>query len=483
MKRTKYHTMLKWLAMLLVAPLLASCYDDDGSDAQRATGPVTVRFHVSADGLGDLNNTRAADPYAVDGEFMHSLCVFVVDANGVIEAKFGPDILDGNADAVIGNLTDWTSDTLTLSVGPKTIYAFSNWENMDSSEWEALIAKTVGESITDADLNFTVDDPASKVNIAGGQYIPMSGKATATVSDDLNYSSQLISVGMDRLVSKVTIAINGETGDYAKVDTLGVLTFSGWADKVPMMSDDLNDYTYNYNGYYSKELNQSIGIGATGVNIASFYVNESYRPSTEDGYEITLDTDRYGGTFYTATTARHDIQRNYIYPITLTLDQYVLDLEVHAWTSPLGIEEVPYYNIEVDGNTYRITLLDVTSTFKIAPSLLDSGGNEVSVVSWKWTYVNYTYNDGKGDGSVVEYGSDGSVTVTGLTATPGYEYGFTLVVDWTTTSSSNVTTSHSRTYNFFVTLVEGWPEFSKGISCWELDGMGDERLNMIIKNK
>ncbi len=481
--------------MMLVAPLLTACYEGEGIETLSVEqDPVPVYIHVSADVLGDLNATRATDPYAESGEFMNTLCVFVVDETGTIEAKFGPDILEGYTAAETGDLTDWTSDKITLTAGTKTIYAFSNWETADSEDgdWAKLIAKEVGETIEDSDLNFVVDDPASKVDIENGKYIPMSGKATAVVSStaDLNYN-QLVDVGMDRLVGKVTIAINGETSnivngvEQAQAVTLGDLTFSGWADKVPMMSDDASTYEYTYDENYSAELNKEIEVGATGVSLASFYVNETFRPTEaiEDvvdgyGYEITLNTDRYGGTYYTATTERYDIERNCIYPITLTLDNNVLDLEVTAWTDPLGIEEVPYVNIEVDGDTYIVTLIDKTSTFQLSPSMLYNG-TAVTTATWDWTYDNTS------DGSQITYEDDGSVIVTSLTATPGYSYSFTLVANWTTTSSSSVTTTHSRTYNILVTLVEGWPEFDAPArkSSWKIMVGGSELINLLLNSK
>ncbi len=439
----------------------------DGDDVATLSGPQPVRLHVSADLLGDLNASRATDPYAEQGEFMNTLCVFVVDARGTIEAKFGPDILDTYEEARTGDLTDWTSDELTLEVGEKTVYAFANWNNTGSEEWAALIAKGVGESISDEDLHFVVVDPAAKVDIENGSYIPMSGKATVTIGADLNHSNQLISVELDRLVGRVTISVQGESGEDAQAVTIESLSFTGWADNVPMMSDDEGEYYIALGNGYSAELSVEVGVGET-VEIASFYVNETARES--GGFDITMQTDRYEGTGYTATTTTTEIPRNCLLPLTLTLDQYELVLTPTAMTSVLGYEaELEYTSpIYFVDNTYYITMLEVTSTFTITPSLRYKG-DEVEGVTWEWTYLNE-------DESVCTI-SNGAVTVTSLTATPGYEYGFTLVAEW---DGNNGATQHSRTYNVKVVFEEGFPVFSASRAWWTRR-CGSEMLGVKIR--
>ncbi len=426
----------------------------EGDDVATLNGPVRVRLHVSADLLGDLNASRASDPYAEQGEFMNTLCVLVVDAEGTIESKFGPDILDTYADARTGDLTDWTSEELTLEEGEKTIYAFANWNNTGSEQWAALIEKGVGESISDEDLHFIVEDPAAKVDIENGSYIPMSGKETVTLSmsADLNHSDQLISVGLDRLVGKVSIAVSGESGEDAQAVTIESLSFTGWADGVPMMSDDEGEYDLSFGNGYSAELGTEIGVGET-VEIATFYVNETKRPS--GGFDITMQTDRYGGTSYYATTSTTAIPRNCLLPLTLTLDQYELVLTPQAMTSILGYEaELEYTSpIYFADNTYYITMLEVTSTFTITPSLRYKG-DEVEGVAWGWTYLN--------EDEALCTISNGAVSVTNLTATPGYEYGFTLVAEWDASGG----TMHSRTYNVKVVFEEGFPVFSVSRAWW-----------------
>ncbi len=451
---------------------LVSCVDDsfeDGIGTSNVLVPVTIG--ISADNISDFSVTRADydDQYAEEGEFMNTLCVFVVDAEGKIEVKLQPDLTD-DTNAPTGNLPDWTSDKVTLKTGQKTIYAFANWDTADNEDgdWAKLIALNVGENITNY-LNFTVDDPASKVNIAEGKYIPMSGKKEIEVTSS---GDQSFEVGMDRLVGKVTIAVNGDSQTDV---TLGDFTFTGWADKVPLMSDDpTTTYEYEYTGSYEATLNQTIDAGETsGVQIASFYVNETTRPS--GGFAITMQTDRYGGMTYTATTTRTDIPRNNIYPIVLTLDAYELVLTPTVWTSILGVDAELEYDspITFEDNTYYITMLEVTSTFSITPSLVKASDNTSVATTWDWTYLNEDIDE-----SVCTTDeTTGVVTVTSLTATPGYEYGFTLGAEWT---ESNSSVAHSRLYNVKVIFEEGWPVFRASRAWWSRS-YGSEMVRLKVR--
>ncbi len=472
MRNTLHTAALRLLPTLALALALTACHDDDNDVAVVSyNGTATVRLHVSSDILGDLNATRAdaetdytnPDPYATEGEFMNTLCVFVVDENGTIEAKFGDGILDGYTEAQTGDLTEWTSEEVVLTSGSKTLYAFANWDNTESTEWAALIAKTVGDKIESTDLNFLVADPASKVDIANGSYIPMSGSAKVTVYDaDLN-STQLLEVGMDRLVSKVVISVQGEN---ATAVTISSFSFTGWADNVPMMSnDETPTYEFTYDkGYSNKEMDVKVEAGSSTTDLVWFYVNETY---PTEGFTIEMEADVYDGTSYQAVTSATDIPRNHILPITLTLDTYTLQLTPTMWTSILGVDaELEYTSpITFADNTYYITLLDVTSTFSIAPSLW-KGTTEVVGVDWTWKYVNEEVDE---EASCTQ-GDDGTVTMTQLTATPGHEYPFTLTADWKNGDNATAT-SNQRTYNVKVIFSEGFPTVFKTSRSWHTIGM------------
>ncbi len=474
---------------ILFFPLiLSSCSNDEISQMSAlGEGTADVQLRITACNYNDLNATRADGDYyyeyEVDGEYMNTLCVFIVDAStGVIEVKFGPDLLDGYSSAQKGNLPVWTSNKITLSAGNKMVYAFSNWDNMESDEWDKLIEKQEGDVITNDDLNFIVKDPASKVDIKGGKYIPMSGYVSSTiigVDADLNAAMQYIDVPMDRLVGQVWVDVQElytPTDDMdPKEATLYSFTFEGLADNVPMMSNDNTDYSasISYEKIVEVSLDDKVIYAKDtpeDVNVAKFYVNETRGKTSDGGFNVSLSTDMYGGTIYTAQTLQTSIARNCIYPIVLTLDQYKLTLDVRAWATVIGGEEREYQTT-TEGN-YTFTLLDLTSKFMMSPTI-QKDNTIISGVTWSWEYTN---ND-EGEYFV---GDDGSITITNLTATPGYGYNFTLFAKWTANGIS-----HSRNYTVVaITFNEGegrtpWLTKTRGVlSLYPHCGYKEEYIHM-----
>ncbi len=468
--------------VLLCACMLSSCLSDDYDEC--ATGRTTVQLHIVADGISDLNATRATfdDKNADDGEFMNTLCVFIVDGSGKILTKLEP-VLTDNSDAQEGNLTEY-STTIDVSDDAAKIYAFSNWDNMDCEAWNSLISKGVGDNISSTDLSFAIDDPASKVDPANGKYIPMSGQAAVDLKGDLN-ASRNIEVTMDRLVGKVVISI--DPLEHKQV-TLDSLTFKGWADKVPLFYDENGSEPegINYNDSIVFKLNETVDTTeTTSKKLCSFYVNETYRSTATDdvkseGYTVKLTTsadeafDEYDGAEFTATTARQDIPRNNIYPLTLTLDRYEMKLSVTAWYMGIGTAQIVYYN---DGRTkdgsYLITLSDKTTQATITPKILDTENSdeEVSGVTWTWTYLG-------DDEFQVEQGDNGVLTCTQFTAYASYTYEFTLIAEWTTGESPGIT--HTRTYNIQVLLdsVDTYILFLTSITNGWIEPQTIERLEL-----
>ncbi len=177
----------------------------------------------------------------------------------------------------------------------------------------------------------------------------------------------------------------------------------------------------------------------------------------------------------TDNTSRYSLKRNNLYRfyVTPSLDTYELHLEPRAWTSILGVEaEVEYTSpITYAGDTYCITMLEVTSTFSITPSLLRDG-TEMTDVDWTWTYLG----EGKDEAQCTS--ENGVVTMTRLTATPGYEYCFTLQAEWT---ANDGVTLRSRTYNVKVVLEEGWPVLKQTSRAWWTRSYSSEIKRMKVR--
>ena len=117
---------MSWLLPWLCAVPLGSCSFDDGI-VQSCDGTATLQLSITAREEGDLN-TRA-DEVGTNGEYMHNLCVLIVDGSNVVTKKLLPNTDDefvGNTAALQGNLKSWVSDPFTLPEGTYTVYAFAN---------------------------------------------------------------------------------------------------------------------------------------------------------------------------------------------------------------------------------------------------------------------------------------------------------------------------------------------------------------------
>ncbi len=470
----KIHLALLPTTILLACWWLSSCSKEDEEIIE--SGDTSLRITITTDGIGDLNATRAynGDTNAEAGEFMNTLCVFICKSDGTIEKKLATDCLDGIAEAEAGNLQQYTWIVDDITPGTKTIYAFSNWDNAGNDDWSKLIAKEEG-SISTADLQICIDDPASTVDISKGQYIPMSGKETFTCGgQDLNNKTKNVSVGLVRLVGKVNVSLSGadatETTDENEIttkqsETYTSLTIDGFADKVWLFSEITNNdagnaITNNKSLDYSDEINalEDKEVTKEGITLTSRYVNET---TTTDGFKVTLGIERTEATTASgetktteptpvtmeANTTLTAIPRNNVFPLVLSLDNYELELTVEAYTAGIGTEQTTYTNGDRDEDAYLyiINLREITSSFTITPKIYDVSvsGTKTEVssdgITWVWK-----------KGEDVLDSTDGAYTETGPTATEGYDETYTLSASWD--SDGHTIT---RTYTIVVKYSSG----------------------------
>lgn len=191
------------------------------------------------------------------------------------------------------------------------------------------------------------DNPASKLDFVT-YFIPMSAKEDVTVTSD----TRKVSIGLDRLVSKIRMSITGKT------DTkVTALSFGGYADKITLFSDKtLEGETYTTTKTITVPGDGTLkadGTGTTGtLVIPDFYVNSS---PADHKFNVSVTTDEMNGITYEATTSRDELPRNSIFPLTLQLNDYGLDLAAQCWVSPIGSLPV---EVQITGfdNTYQIVV-------------------------------------------------------------------------------------------------------------------------------
>ena len=322
--------------MCLMGLLLAGCSDAQ-EDIEQVIGDEGCRVSIRVGASDNVETKAGDDPNALAGEFINELCVFVVDG-GKIEQKLVTT--DGSAtpsdDALkTGDAYEWRSNEFVLPAGKKTIYAFANWstvtEEQDNDKWKAIINKSVGETLRDDDLKITINNPAGKVDLANGKYIPMSVKQEVNVTVD-----QTIRVELVRLVGRVNIQL---TNSKASSVTVTSFTMGQFANKVALMPDGTaTDVAYELVCPTSFE---SLTINGGESKTFQFYVNETKNANATTGFPIDLETT--DNKNYSAKTEAKAIPRNNILPLNLTISESDLNLVVMAYIAPIGGYPVQVY--------------------------------------------------------------------------------------------------------------------------------------------
>ena len=469
MKQHIYKAML-WLLPWLCAVPLASCSFDDDID-QGGDGTATLQLSITAREEGDLN-TRA-DEVGTNGEYMHNLCVLIVGDNNVVTKKLLPNTDDefvGNTAAQQGNLKSWVSDPFTLPEGTYTVYAFANIDTYYDNLWGSLTGLQSGTSLTTLNVdidNIVLEDPAAKLNFAERKFIPMSAKQTVVVTA----ATKSISIGLDRLVSKIRMSISGKAN--TKVTAL---SFGGYADKITLFSDKtLEGATYTTTKNITVPGDGTLkadGTGTTGtLVIPDFYVNSS---PADHKFNVSVTTDEMNGITYEATTARDELPRNSIFPLTLQLNDYGLDLAAQCWVSPIGSLPV---EVQITGfdNTYQIVVPEGCQ-FEFTVNGVKNSGGTTTVTNPE---CNWNIPEGV-DGIIFESKTTNVKTIKGhVTASAGKTFDLSLLVTWKDNGAT-----YNRTYTVKVVTddITKFP-FNRKTRTPEfgLDYLRHEMLNMFIK--
>lgn len=466
MKQHIYKAML-WLLPWLCAVPLASCSFDDDID-QGDDGTATLQLSITAREEGDLN-TRADEEVGTNGEYMHNLCVLIVGDNNVVTKKLLPNTDDefvGNTAAQQGNLKSWVSDPFTLPEGTYTVYAFANINTYYNNLWGSLTGLRDNENLSELNVdidNIVLEDPAAKLNFAERKFIPMSAKQTVVVTA----ATKSISIGLDRLVSKIRMSISGKAN--TKVTAL---SFGGYADKITLFSDKtLEGATYS--------TTKTITVPEGGwsldndgkLTIPDFYVNSS---PADHKFNVSVTTDEMNGITYEATTARDELPRNSIFPLTLQLNDYGLDLAAQCWVSPIGSLPV---EVQITGfdNTYQIVVPEGCQ-FEFTVNGVKNSGGTTTVTNPE---CNWNIPEGV-DGIIFESQTTNVKTIKGhVTASAGKTFDLSLLVTWQDKGAT-----YNRTYTVKVVTddITNFPFKSKTRTPeFGLDYLRHEMLNMFKK--
>lgn len=402
-----------WPCLCVV--LAASCMEEEQCDTC-SKYPVKVQLNITAEEEHSLNtrNTEVGQNH----EYINTLCVLLVK-DGKVVKKLLPD-LKANAAAKTGDLKNYTSELFELESGVYTVYAFANMYDTYLAEWSTISGLAEKADVSSVDFsNMVLKNPAEKLDFTT-YFIPMSAKQDVTV----DASTRIISIGLDRLVSKIRINV---TPTDVKVNSL---TFGGCANGVKLFADGGTASSIAY------DVEKTMNFTDPQSTVADFYVNateESGHP-----FSVELTTNEHSGTTYEAVTSRSELPRNSIFPLTLQLNQYGLKLEAQCWVSPIGHVPVPV-KVSLDPDTYEVKVPEGCQFAFTVNVVQTSDGAVVAAPSSKWTIQSSTIPGIAFDGA-----TENVQTVRGhISATVGQTYDLGAEVSWT---------AGGKTYRRFYTV-------------------------------
>lgn len=413
-----------WLCLLAVPAALSGCQiDDEGPCADCAQGAAQLQVRLTTQQEASVRQTEQTEE-GRDHEFISTLTVYIVDADGSVAHKIQPD-LTGNALAREGNLRSYLSEPFTLAAGRYTVYAFANIDMEYLQAWKTISNLDVGKPFPATDVaGWVLKDPATKLrddNFTTGRFIPMSARQDITVTP----ATRSLSIGLDRLVSKVRISI-----DPQKVGVKSV-TLSGCADGVSLLPGG----TAPTGITYKASVTRNFAEAKNGV-LPDFYVNATEKEGHP--YTVRLTTNEHSGTTYEAVTSRSELPRNSIFPLTLLLNQYGLELTAKCWVSPIGHVPVPV-KVSLKEDTYEVEVPEGCQFAFTVNGVQTSDGAVVPTLSSKWTIQSFTIPGIAFDGD-----TDDVQTVRGhISATVGQTYDLGAEVSWT---------AGGKTYRRFYTV-------------------------------
>lgn len=437
-----------WPCLCVV--LAASCMEEEQCDTC-SKYPVKVQLNITAEEEHSLN-TRDTE-VGKTHEYINTLCVLLVK-DGKVVKKLLPTKLSANAAEKTGDLKNYTSELFELESGDYTVYAFANMYDKYLAEWPTISGLAEGAAVSaDYFSNMVLTDPAGNLDFST-YFIPMSAKQDVTV----DASTRSISIGLDRLVSKIRINVTP--------NTVGVnsLTFGGCADGVKLFADGTaSSITY--------DVKKTMNFANAESTLADFYVNATEEDNHP--FSVELTTNEYSGTTYNATTKRGILPRNSIFPLTLQLNQYGLNLEAQCWVSPIGSLPVKV-TVGFKENTYEVDVPEGCQ-FAFTVNSVQAAGSSSSVtnVSSVWTIP-----DGI-TGIAFDGETSGVKTVKGhVTAAAGRVFELSAKVTWTDAGST-----YNRLYKVILhtkDLTE-FPLTTTGNSSSRIQYLSPEMLNLFIK--
>lgn len=350
-------------------------------------------------GAAETAETKAmhGDKNAVEGEFIHSLHLFIVghDTENNVDTiakhiTVTPDSEELTADqkdeAKIGNLPQY-STTIDILPGSYTFYAFANMENVmpvttettNTSSVDKLLSEMTEGSRWSGIDGLVINDPAASVNLAEGKYIPMSVKQGV----ELTVDGQQINLSLVRLVSKMRVSLYNTQGGPIHITKLQMS--GAYAKSVSLFKpDNISIEPETTALIYTEDFTDVTVENDQSYDFPEFYINET--KDSQFTLKLTIDDQGYNGPLSKVT-----IERNHVRPVLLNLKNNNLQLVITADVAPIGGYPITVYSDPLSLTDIQRVTLPEGCTFRIGGAFVQDAVIR-KVTNWTWTVPQASFD-------------------------------------------------------------------------------------------
>lgn len=390
------------VCLCLLSGVLPSCTKEIGGaedEPEIVVPPVDEDPQLEAIsiriGAAETAETKAmhGDENAVEGEFIHSLHLFIVghDTENSVDTiakhiTVTPDseelTADQKAEAAIGNLPQY-STTIDILPGSYTFYAFANMEHAktgteNTSVNERLSKMTEGSTWSGID-DLVINDPAASVNLAEEQYIPMSVKQDV----ELTVDGQQINLSLVRLVSKMRVSLYNTQGGAIHITKLEMS--GAYAKSVSLFKpDNISIEPETTALIYTEDFTDVTVANDKRYDFPEFYINET--KDSQFTLKLTIDDQVYNGPLSKVT-----IERNHVRPVLLNLKNNNLQLVITADVAPIGGYPITVYSDPLSLTDIQKVILPEGCTFRIGGAFVQETVIR-KVTNWTWTVPQASFD-------------------------------------------------------------------------------------------
>lgn len=375
-KQALYILFIAGLAgFLLVAALSGCSAETAGASGIPADKPVPVTIRVAPEKTETATATKAGDTppatapeISADGK-IDALDIYIINDKGNVEKHVTETDFtisgsgDGNGDQAT------TSSSIELLPGAKKVYAFANCRGKGFSALKLATGSGDWTTVPDAVTNNTAFNVIPEITVDNG--FPMSAITSWEVTES---SKAPYTVLLVRMAARMEITIEDERESTTnKITSLTIKDFLRANTSLFRTATGKDNPTAGTPAPSDWKWVRPSG-STDAPSIAPFYLHEIIETTSAFGISMQIEDEINPRT----TTLSQLIPRNRVYPLTIHLTDYSLNITGTYELAAIGTIAVSK-NI---GNGYTIELPEGCSNVKIDIRLKENGTEKKSGVTW-----------------------------------------------------------------------------------------------------